>query len=47
MWHDEAIGYMKSCMSYLGIFDIKDIQEEIRKNNEKCNNNITKYIILQ
>lgn len=30
MWHDEAIGYMKSCMSYLGIFDIKDIQEESR-----------------
>ena len=26
MWHDELDGYMKSCMSYLGIFDIKDIQ---------------------
>lgn len=30
MWHDELVGYMKSCMSYLGIFDIDKIQEESR-----------------
>lgn len=30
MWTDGLVGYMKSNMSYVGIFDIKDIQENAR-----------------